>query len=290
VKSALLFAAGVCFGAVAVLVAEALRSGGIAVLPVADHPVADHSAGADRGRDGIAPPVAPAAARDDALAAAMRELARKVDELAARAPERVAVAPAGSGIDEEALARAVRRELDRRESERFATLKDFELMGEANRLCDSQHLDRSGALRAVEALLARELSPALRVQATTLLGSLQRQSGQYTESVATLQRVVDAEGLASREGGDAAYQLVWTFNEQKNYAAALELAGRVAREPKVSRANQLAGRWAAAVVAANSGDVDGARREFATLAQQLFNDPQCSWIAQDSSRRLQELR
>ena len=108
--------------------------------------------------------------------------------------------------------------------------------------------------------------------------------------MATLQRVVDVEGLTTLEGSEAAYQLVWTFNEQKNYAAALDLAGRAGREPKATRASKLAARWAAAVVAANAGDVDVARREFGQIAMQVFGDPQCAWIGEDCQRRLAALR
>jgi hypothetical protein len=283
VKGTLLFAAGACFGIVAVLVAEALRGGGGAALPVVDR----SADGAPRG--GIATPVVPATAHDDALVTAVRDLARRLDDLAARPPERAPVAPAAGGVDEDAVTRALRRELDRRENERFAGLKDWELMGEVNRLCGIERLDRNGARRALDALLARDLSPAMRTQATTMLGSLQRQGGQFAESVATLQRVVDAEGLATREGSEAAYQLVWTFNEQKNYAAALDLAGRAGREPKAPRPSRLAARWAAAVVAANTGDIDRARREFGQIAMEV-SDPQCAWIGEDCQRRLAALR
>lgn len=222
------------------------------------------------------------------LAAAIAELERRLDERLDRATARAPVAgPAAVTIDEAMLARVVAGALERQQRERFLVMSDEELLVEAQRALLPDSNDRLGARRALDVLLERDLSPAQRTSALQQLGVVQRASHDLDGSTRTLQRLIDLCGPDSPTGVEAAYQMVWNMGQTRDYARAIDLANGVARSPGASAVMSMQGRWAAAIMMQNAGNVAEARAAFAAIQRDCGTDPRFESLLEDIRRRLQ---
>jgi outer membrane murein-binding lipoprotein Lpp len=253
-----------------------------------DHGTISASAAMRReGGDAADAGLAQLSERIEQLSAAVAALEKKVDALPERMPVRVpAQAPAPRVIDEVALLAAMKRATETLGDARLEAMTDDELRAESQLLLRADHLDKPGARRAIEVLLARQLKPSDRAKAMTELGVVLRASHDLEGSAQALQKVVDTFGIETTEGAAAAYQLVWTLGDRGEHARAIELAYAIANGQSAGRMMRLNGRWAGAIMAQRAGDAARARAEFESILRDFNNDRNAQPVLQDVQQRL----
>lgn len=230
----------------------------------------------------------PVVARLAALDERLRGIEQRLDAApAATAPfrEPVDATPNSIAIDATALQHA----LEEIERKKLDALSNDELLRSAHITAKS---DVDASIRRLRALLSRPLSAEERSEALTNLGMHLRTRGtasSLAESAQLLQSVVDTAGFDSSAGRGAAYQLIWTYEAQKDTARGLALARSYVDSRGATEEQRAAGRWAAAILMHGSGDLDGARREYETLLRELGDAPQFTKLVADIQQRLARL-
>jgi hypothetical protein len=241
---------------------------------------------------GNAPANAPAimSASDGEAFAALRDrlaaLEAKIDQL----PERLLVRTpidrgAPAGVDGEMLVRAFEEANARRARQKLEGMSDAELLHEGRSLARDAR-DPTAARRALELLLSRNLTPETRCEALTELGIVDRNAGELAASAASLRKAVDLLGADSAGGAWAAFQLMWTVRGQNKPAEALVHAESVAAATNANESLRLHGRWHAAQLAEELGNVGRARAEYAAIARDFAGRSEYSVIVDDCKRRL----
>jgi len=224
--------------------------------------------------------------------AALDERLRRIEDRLAASPattsplrEPVAPAPTSVAIDASSLQNAL-EEIERKKLDAMSTdelLRSARIAGKG---------DPDEGIRRLRALLSRSLSAEERAEVLTDLGMQLRTRGTPTalaESAQMLQSVVDTAGLDSSAGRDAAYQLIWTYAEQKDTARGLAMARSYVDAPNATPQQRVTGRWAAAILTQGSGDVAGARRDYETLLREIGDAPEFTKLATDIRQRLAKL-
>ncbi|MFO1077036.1 MAG: hypothetical protein U1E73_04835 [Planctomycetota bacterium] len=256
--------------------------------PAAPPAAAAGAAAPDRAA--AAAPAATSGSRDAELAQRLQALADRLAALDAkidadRSPREPAD-PQRLAVDADSL-QAAMAEVERR---KWDAMPYAELLAEVR-----VHLNgRDGAAARVrlESLRARgDLTPEQRDEADTTWGMFQRGQGEAgaVESARVLQAVIDRNGFDTDRGLAAAYQMLWTRSEQRDFARARDLGAAIARSPGANASLQLSARWAAAIAAANGGDKAAARAEFEALLPLVDRPGGQDWIAKDIRRRLEQL-
>jgi hypothetical protein len=238
---------------------------------------------------GTATDLAPIVARLDELTERLRALDAKVDAVLA-GPARVAAGGQSSpALDADALLRA----LQQVEQKKLEALSDDELLRGARRAMNSgDPRDGEDAMRQLEALLQRPLTPGKRAEVMTALGVQYRTQGTEASLAAShkaLQSVIDSQGIGSSAGVEAAYQLVWTCNAQRDASRALAHADAAARSSGATPAQRINARWAAAIMAQQLGDRGRARSDFQGLLPELEGQPMYEKLVADIQERLRNL-
>lgn len=223
---------------------------------------------------------------------AMNERLGRIEQRLAAAPvavapvrENAAVPPASVAIDAGSLQHAL-EEIERR---KLDALSDDELLRGA-RIAGKGDVDE--AIRRLRALLARPLTPEKRAEALLDLGMQLRTRGtvdSLVDSARTLQSVVDTAGLDSPTGRDAAYQLIWTYSQQKDSARGLAAARAYLDTPNLTRHERMTGRWATAILMQDSGDASSARRDYLQLLNEIGDSADFAKLATDIRQRLAKL-
>lgn len=234
--------------------------------------------------------LSPVLTRLDGIDGRLRAIEQQVDALAS-APARTVSAsgasPAAVAIDADSLQQA----LEQVERKKLDAMGDDELL-RAARLMAKAEADPRSAVRMLRALLERPLSPEKRAEALVDLG-MQLRAQKTTESLAAsvqaLQQVVDTNGLGSDVGRSAAFQLIWTFADQKDAARGITMAQAYAEAPDATPRQRFDGRWAAAILVHGTGDTVRARREYEALLRDLGEQPEYAKLAADIRQRLGKL-
>lgn len=250
-------------------------------------PAAATAAPSTGAQPGAVVDLAPVLLRLDEVA---RRLGR-LEEAVAALPASPARTPVGDAVasvqvDPAALADA----LETVERRKLEALSDQELLGEARRLQKTG--DTSAARQRLEELLRRPLDPETRARAGIELGMLRRSEGGAdgrAAAAALFRSVIDAHGLASELGSQAALQLVWTDVKGPNDGSGLTMADTLIATPGVPTEVRTNARWAAAILAQGRGDTARARADFTALLREIDGQPGQEKLAADVRRRLEGL-
>ncbi len=269
----------------AVVVAAVWWFGGSPPSPL----VPPESAASPEPASNVASPptdIAPVLARLDAMDRRLGRIEDRLDGFAA-APARIAAtgaSPSGPvAVDVDALQRA----LEGVEQKKRDAKSDDELLRGARVAAKTG--DVADGITQLQALLQRPLSPERRAEALLELGMLQRQLGtreSLVESARTLQQLVDANGMDSKVGRGAAYQLVWTCADMKDAARGIALAQAYSQSPGATPYQRVEGRWATAILMQGSGDAARARQEFEALLRDVGDQAEFAKLATDIRQRL----
>lgn len=271
--------------------AAAASAGWFAARTGGDPPPASPAPGA---RDGGPAAPQPSAAPLQVRSEGSTDVARRLDELAAKLDALTAAVQALHGgrepaataaaIDENALAEALTRAQALREQQRIAQMSDAELLAEARRL-GQKGGDPAAASALLEQLLARDLLPAQRIDAMVQLGMVQRDRDPK-QSMATLQSAIDLAGADTPAGVSASLQLGWSALLQGDHARTFAVADEVLRSPGLSAKLRPTARWQVALAAIDLGDLNRARSELATLRSEAAGSPEVAKITADIEQRL----
>lgn len=228
---------------------------------------------------------------------ALDEIARRlaaIETTLQRAPSgdvRVPAAAAGASGPVAVDVASLQQALERIEQQKLESLSDEALWRSVLPAMKGDG-DVDEALRRLQLLLQRPLLPELRAEALVQLGALQRTQGSPSSlqaSAETLRSVVREQGLGSRFGMDAAYQLIWTASKLQNHAEALSSAEAFASSPAASPFQRAQGRWAAAIVLQASGDRAAARAAYDAWLLQHGDAPENAKMAIDVRERRSKL-
>lgn len=248
----------------------------------------------DRGSEGAARAVPSVAG---GVQQALDEIARRlaaIETTLQRAPSgevRVPAAAAGASGPVAVDVASLQQALERIEQQKLESLSDEALLRSVLPAMKGDG-DVDEALRRLQLLLQRPLQPELRAEALVQLGALQRTQGSPSSlqaSAETLRSVVREQGLGSRFGMDAAYQLIWTASKLQNHAEALSSAEAFASSPVASPFQRAQGRWAAAIVLQASGDRAAARAAYDAWLLQHGDAPENAKMAIDVRERRNKL-
>lgn len=232
--------------------------------------------------------LAPVVSRLDAMNERLRVIEQTLaTPLAAPVRESSTAAPVSVAIDADSLQQA----LEQVERKKLDAMGDDELL-RAARLMAKAEADPRAAVRMLRALLERPLSPEKRAEALVDLGMhlrAQKTTESLAASVQALQQVVDINGLGSDVGRSAAFQLIWTFADQKDAARGIAMAQAYAEAPDATPRQRFDGRWAAAILVHGTGDTVRARREYEALLRDLGEQAEYAKLAADIRQRLGKL-
>ncbi|MBL8747762.1 MAG: hypothetical protein JNK78_01275 [Planctomycetes bacterium] len=230
--------------------------------------------------------LAPVLGRLDAMDRRLGRIEDRLDGFAATPVRTPVSGPAPSGpiaVDVDALQRA----LEGVEQKKRDAKSDDELLRGARVAAKTG--DVADGIAQLQALLQRPLTPDRRAEAMLELGMLQRQLGtreSLAESARTLQQLVDANGMESKVGRGAAYQLVWTCADMKDAARGIALAQAYSQSPSATPYQRVEGRWATAILMQGSGDAARARQEFEALLRDMGDQAEFAKLATDIRQRL----
>lgn len=186
---------------------------------------------------------------------------------------------------------SLQQALERIEQQKLESLSDEALLRSVSQAMKGDG-DVDEALRRLQLLLQRPLKPEQRAEALVQLGALQRTQGSPSSlqaSAETLRTVVREQGLGSRFGMDATYQLIWTASKLQNHAEALSSAEAFASSPAASPFQRAQGRWAAAIVLEAAGDRAAARAAYDAWLLQHADAPENAKMAIDVRERRNRL-
>ena len=206
-----------------------------------------------------------------------------------RSPGAVPGTPVPFVLDEEALLQALLRVEDRREQVRVAAMSDKELFHDAELQLRAGTMDRVRARRLLETLLQRSIDAPTRARARNMLGTVLRDLKEFELAAAAFRQVIEEFGLRDHEGARAGMDWANLALYTKDFAQAIPLADRVAREAG-TEFERYEARWTAACLAMHSGDRERAIADFTRLAAECKGDREIVWIGKDSERRLEALR
>lgn len=247
----------------------------------------------EQGRDSMP---APAAVDAAAVQARLDQIVQRLAAIEAALPrgsEREMRVPVAGGaaapvaVDVASLQQA----LQRIEQQKLEALSDEALLRSAFPALKGDG-DVDEAVRRLQLLLQRPLKPELRAEALVQLGVLQRTQGSSASlqaSAETLRSVAREQGIASRFGMDATYQLIWTASKLQNHSEALGAAEAYSASPSASPFQRAQGRWAMAIVLEASGDRAAARAAYDAWLLQHGDAPENAKMAIDVRERRNKL-
>lgn len=192
-------------------------------------------------------------------------------------------------LDEDALLQALLRIEEHREQARVDAMSDKELFHDAELQLRAGTMDRVRARRLLETLLKRPLEASMRARARNMLGIVLRDLKEFELAAASFRQVVEEFGLSDREGARAGMDWANLALHTKDFAQAIPLADRVAREAGTEY-DRYEARWTAAFLAMQSGDRERAIADFTRLAAECTGEREIAWIGRDSAKRLETLR
>lgn len=201
----------------------------------------------------------------------------------------LAGAPVPFVLDEDALLQALMRIEERREQTRVDAMSDKELFHDAELQLRAGTMDRVRARRLLETLLKRPLEASMRARARNMLGTVLRDLKEFDLAAGAFRLVIEEFGLGDREGARAGMDWANLALYTKDFAQAIPLADRVAREAGTEY-DRYEARWTAAFLAMQSGDRERAIADFTRLAAECTGEREIAWIGRDSAKRLETLR
>lgn len=188
-------------------------------------------------------------------------------------------APAPAAISVDDLAKA----LVKAEDQKWAERKNSELLAAANRRLKNQ--DPQGAREILDRLLRRDLDEKERVSALVQLGVTTRAAGDGEASIEALEEAVRLSGRDDETGQYASYQLVWSYTQTKDYAAAAIEVDRLLNSKSLSPTFEPNVRWASVIIAQARGDSAAADRGYDDFVQRYADTPQGKKLIEDLDRR-----
>lgn len=188
-----------------------------------------------------------------------------------------AAAPTAISVDD--LAKAIAKAEDQKWAER----KNSELLAAANRRLKNQ--DPQGAREILERLLRRDLDEEERVTALMQLGITTRAAGDGEASVKALEEAVRLAGHESETGQYASYQLVWSYTNTKDYAAAAIEVDRLLNRKALSPGLEPNVRWARVIIAQAQGDTAAADRGYEDFVARYGDSEMGKKLIEDLDRR-----